>query len=341
VDLPSNDEKTRRASAPAAAAASTRPRRPRNSLADVALYWYNGGSGTTVSSLRTSLEDWTKPGLVPAPPATTPLHMNTYTLGLGVDGIMTYDPKYDTAPKPGGDFYNLITGVATGCPWNNNGAYVWPDPKTNDQRQRRLQSRVDDLWHAAINGHGKYFSASDPKQVVAGLSSALANIQVRVGAAAAAATSTPNISQQDNDIFSDTFTTVKWYGELTDRKLDPVTGDVGKTRSGTRRTWSGARWRRPPTRAMLKMLDPTNATTRLKEFRYEPCTTNPGMNATEKAWFDNKCTALAQCATLSASRPRDRQRRQATSSTGCAASSSTPTAPSCAPTPAPRTTLPA
>jgi type IV pilus assembly protein PilY1 len=26
--------------------------------------------------------------------------MNTYTLGLGVDGIMTYEKDYDTAPDP-------------------------------------------------------------------------------------------------------------------------------------------------------------------------------------------------------------------------------------------------
>jgi type IV pilus assembly protein PilY1 len=304
VDLPSNDEKedtkrfcTRGSGCVDPTAQSS------NTLADVALYWYNGGSGTTVSSLRTSLEDWTKPGLVPAADGdNTRLHMNTYTLGLGVDGIMNYEDKYDTAPKPGGDFYNLITGVATGCPWNNNGRYVWPDVDlSNTSGSAAIQTRVDDLWHAAINGHGKYFSASDPKQVVAGLSSALANIKVRVGAAAAAATSTPNISQQDNDIFSDTFTTVKWYGELTDRKLDPVTGDVGTTTVWNSSNMVGRKVADAADTRVLWMFDPTNATTRLKEFRYEPVGAYPGMTPVEKAWFDNKCTALTQCATLSTS----------------------------------------
>jgi type IV pilus assembly protein PilY1 len=183
------------------------------SISDVALHWYNGGSSTGTVSLRPSLEpDMTKPGQVPAAGGeNTHLHMNTYTLGLGMDGVMTYEANYDTAPKPGGDFFNLITGAASGCPWNNNGAYVWPDPQTASTAST-VQERVDDLWHAAIAGHGKYFSANEPKEVVEGLASALANMQVTVGAAAAAATSTPNISLQDNDIFSDTFTTVKWYG---------------------------------------------------------------------------------------------------------------------------------
>ncbi|WP_413674847.1 pilus assembly protein [Massilia cellulosiltytica] len=265
-----------------------------NSLADVALYWYNGGSNTASSSLRSALEDWTKPGLVPAQTGeNSRLHMNTYALGLGVDGVMNYEPKYDSAPVPGGDFYNLITGAATGCPWNGNGAYVWPDPKTSDSSgSAAYQSRVDDLWHAAINGHGHYFSASDPTQVVQGLSSALSAIQVRIGAASAAATSTPNISQQDNDIFSSTFTTVRWYGELSDRKIDPVTGAVSTTAAWTSSDTVGRLVGDSSDSRTIWMQDTVNGG--LKSFTYA------NLTATEKAWFDNKCTALAQCASLSA-----------------------------------------
>ncbi|CAN7291258.1 PilC/PilY family type IV pilus protein [Pseudoduganella sp. LjRoot289] len=272
------------------------------SISDVALHWYNGGSSTGTVSLRPSLEpDMSKPGQVPAAGGeNTHLHMNTYTLGLGMDGVMTYDANYDTAPKPGGDFYNLVTGVATGCPWNANGAYVWPDPQTASTAST-VQERVDDLWHAAIAGHGKYFSANEPKEVVQGLASALANMQVSVGAAAAAATSTPNISQQDNDIFSDTFTTVKWYGELSDKKIDPATGIVGTTAvwvssdtvgpqaiagtDGTPATGGGR---------TIYMLDPANTAT-LREFRYSEM----GGSTLMQGWFNNKCTLLAQCTLLS------------------------------------------
>ncbi len=262
------------------------------SISDVALYWYNGGSNTGTVSLRPSLEpDMTKPGQVPAAAGeNTHLHMNTYTLGLGVDGVMTYEPNYDTAPKVGGDFYNLITGVTSGCPWNGGGAYVWPDPQTASTAST-VQERVDDLWHAAINGHGKYFSASEPKEVVQGLSSALANMQVSVGSAAAAATSTPNISQQDNDIFSDTFTTVKWYGELTDRKIDPATGTVGTSIVWTSSDTVGLK--ALDDSRTIYMLDTGSATPALKQFKYS------AMSATEKAWFDNKCTSLSQCTLLS------------------------------------------
>jgi type IV pilus assembly protein PilY1 len=260
------------------------------SIADVALHWYNGGSSTDTVSLRPTLEpDMNSPGSVPAGAGeNTHLHMNTYTLGLGVDGVMSYEPNYDTAPKPGGDFYNLITQAASGCPWNNNQAYVWPDPDVTNGAST-VQERVDDLWHAAINGHGKYFSASQPKEVVDGLSEALANMQIRIGAAAAAATSTPNISQQDNDIFSDTFTTVKWYGELSDKKIDPSTGIVGNTPTWTSSDTVGKK----TTPGSRKVLMFNTAGGALRQVDYAT------MSALEQGWFSNKCTSLSQCTLLS------------------------------------------
>jgi type IV pilus assembly protein PilY1 len=265
-----------------------------NTLADVALYWYNGGSNTTSTSLRSDLENWSKPGLVPAAAGdNTRLHMNTYALGLGVDGLLTYESGYDKSPVVGGDFYNLVTGVSSGCPWNANGAYVWPDPHTSDTSGTAYQSRVDDLWHTAINGHGKYFSASDPKQVVDGLRAALNNIEVKIGAAAAAATSTPNISQQDNDIFSDTFTTVRWYGELSDKKIDTVTGVVGSTAVWNTSNIVGQKVAASSDTRKIKMLD--LSTGGLKDFTYANLAAG-----LEKGWFDNKCSLMTQCSSLSA-----------------------------------------
>lgn len=263
------------------------------SLADIALYWYNGGSNSPGASLREALEDRSSAvGAVPAGPGeNTRLHMNTYTLGLGVDGVMNYEANYDTAPRPGGDFSNLINRVASGCPWNNNGPYVWPDPDfASTDANLGVPARVDDLWHTAINGHGKYFSASDPTDVVAGLNAALNNIKIKQGAAAAAATSTPNISQQDNDIFSDTFTTVKWYGELTDKKIDTVTGIVGDTVLWSTTGTLGTKVAAATDSRVIKMRN--TATGGLKDFSYD------GMSALEKSWFDTKCTLWSQCTIL-------------------------------------------
>lgn len=266
-----------------------------NSLADVALYWYNGGFNTytaNANSLRPTLEDWTKPGLVSGGPGDNRrLHMTTYTLGLGVDGIMTYDPRYNRNPAAGTDFYNLTNRVTTGCPWNGGGAYVWPNPNTSDTSTTAYQSRVDDLWHAAVNGHGKYFSAADPAQVIDGLRDALSSIESTVGAAAAAATSTPNISQEDNDIFSDTFTTVKWYGELSDKKIDILTGVVNSTPVWVSSDQVGRKVGAATDTRVIKMLNPATGT--LKNFLYDELT------PLEQSWFNNKCSDLPQCPALS------------------------------------------
>ena len=270
----------------------TRSQNPQ-SLADIALYWYNGGANSGLATLNAGIDDLSKAGQVPAAAdENTHLHMNTYALGLGMVGLMDFDPNYDSSPTVGGDFYKLITG-AGGCSWNNNGTYVWPDPQTGSTSST-VQERVDDLWHSAINGHGKYFSAADPEEVVSGLNAALTNIQVRIGAAAAAATSTPNISQQDNDIFSDTFTTVKWYGELTDRKIDTVTGIVSSTPQWSTTTTLGTKVGSASDTRILKMLDTSGGSAALKDFKYS------ALSAQEKAWFDSKCISLPQCSSLSA-----------------------------------------
>ncbi|WLI91490.1 PilC/PilY family type IV pilus protein [Massilia sp. R2A-15] len=271
----------------------TRTQSP-ESLADVTLHWYNGGSSTGTVSLRPGLEDMTKPGLVPAGAGeNTHLHVTTFTMGLGMDGVMNYEPNYDTAPAVGGDFFNLITQASTGCPWNGGGAYIWPDPQVGSSANT-VQERVDDLWHAAINGHGKYFSANDPASVQAGLAEAISNISVRVGAASAAATSTPNISQQDNDIFSDVFTTGKWYGELADKKIDIATGIVGTTATWTTTDKLGLTVGASSDTRTIWMLDPAG-TRSLKEFKYSEMSASPLL----KGWFDNKCTLLPQCSLLS------------------------------------------
>ena len=267
-----------------------------NTLADVALYWYNGGSNTSATSLRPDLENWSKPlgQVAGAAGDNTRLHMNTYGVGLGVDGVMTYESGYDKAPLVGGDFYKLVSGVTSGCPWNANGPYVWPDTVSSDTSgSATYQSRVDDLWHAAINGHGKYFSASNPQQVVDVLRSALNNIEQKIGAAAAAATSTPNISQQDNDIFSATFTTVQWVGELSDKKIDIITGEVGATAQWSTSLVVGKKVGAASDTRSIKMLDVATGT--LKEFTYSNL--SAGM---ERDWFDNKCSVLSQCSSLSA-----------------------------------------
>jgi type IV pilus assembly protein PilY1 len=135
--------------------------------------------------------------------------MTTFTLGLGVDATLTYTTDYKSATT--GDFYELTQGTR-----------YWPKPAANSQ------SAVDDLWHTAVNGRGTYFSAKDPNQLSSSLSEALSSIKAKVGAGAAAATSTLNPVAGDNFAYVASYTSQKWIGNLESREVNIDTGKVSE-----------------------------------------------------------------------------------------------------------------
>jgi hypothetical protein len=112
-----------------------------------------------------------------------------------------------------GDFYKLKNGI---------GGVNWPLPAAESE------SAVDDLWHAAVNGRGKYFSAKDPQDVVDGLTEALIQIAAKVASAAAAATSNLTPVAGDNFVYFPSYTTVQWTGNLESRGVNVNTGVVSQ-----------------------------------------------------------------------------------------------------------------
>lgn len=179
-----------------------------NSLADVAKYYRDTDLRTTALGNCTGALG----GDVCQDPAPSTANqkqtMVTLTLGLGIDGTLTYTSDYKTATS--GDFYDI-----------KNGTKNWSDPITNTQGER-----IDDLWHAAVNGEGTYFSAKNPADLVSSLKEALASVKVKVGAGAAAATSTLNPVSGDNFAYVASYTTGHWTGNLEKREIDVNTGEV-------------------------------------------------------------------------------------------------------------------
>lgn len=209
-----------------------------DTLADVAAYYYNTDLRSPVAADGTG----TCTGPI-VPPATTPndlctdnvpsngqdvattQHMTTFTLGLGVRGKMVYSPSYMTDTS--GDFKAIATGATANsssgiCSWQANGTTCnWPMPGVDSSGNGKIEN-VDDLWHAAVNGHGTYFSATNPDSLSSGLTSALQTIinTPRPGTAAAAASSNPNVSSSDNYVFSSSYKSVEWYGELVRQQIN-------------------------------------------------------------------------------------------------------------------------
>ncbi len=189
-----------------------------NTLADAAAYYYytdlrNSGFSncTGAKGVDVCQDNVPVSGLDNAPWQ----HMTTFTLGLGVNGQLDYSSDYLTGGSS--DFNEVKSGTMN-----------WPVP-TGD-----TLTTIDDLWHAAVNGHGQYFSAKDPDLLVTGLRTALSGVSAREAAGAAAATSNLEPVAGDNFAFVANYRTVKWDGDVQARTIDIVTGLIADTP-----TWSG------------------------------------------------------------------------------------------------------
>lgn len=163
------------------------------SLADIAMYYYD-------TDIRPSM-----PNNLPVPAAgASPLsdtnrfqHMTTYTMGLGVSGYLKYAPDYATNPASASDWASLVAGTK-----------VWPAPTAPPLNSGANDARVDDLWHAAVNGRGRYYAANNVSDVVQGLMnmvSSVVSVPVYGGAAAA-----DRVQQNANGAAFTNFFTAYW-----------------------------------------------------------------------------------------------------------------------------------
>jgi type IV pilus assembly protein PilY1 len=165
----------------------------KNTLADIAMYYWN-------HDLRPNLGNYVLP--VSSDPAFWQ-HIVQYTVGLGVDGTLQY-PADEAALKAG--------------------TKQWPDPKPNPKADP-TEAAVDDLWHAAVNGHGLYFSVKNPKTFRDGLSAALADIGTQVGASATVAINFDRTGGTGALAYVPSFESGQWSGHLLAYGVD-ANGDL-------------------------------------------------------------------------------------------------------------------
>lgn len=260
-----------------------------DSLADVAMYYYqtdlrDSSLSNCTGALGTSVCD----NNVKAIGDDTALwqHMSTYTLSLGQSGTLTYDAAYQT--QSSGDFYDLKVG-------NKN----WPVPSSDAGAVN-----IDDLWHAAVNGRGRYFSATDPTSLSSALAATLSTITAQVGSSSAAATSTLQPVEGDNGVYIAQFKSSEWVGDVRAYKLDVTTGTVTTSKldaSGNlvdAADWSASdQLGTSTTRRIYYFKAGTGNTGSLREFTYANLSSD-GLNGN----VDNACNktpALTQCSSIS------------------------------------------
>lgn len=203
------------------------------SLADVAAYYYKTDLRTSaLGNCTGALGTGVCTNDVPTTSSVnmnTAQHMVTYGVSLGIDGLMQYRADYRAASGDPTDDYDAVRNAVTAsaanaangiCPWQTSGACSWPQPADSSQ------ANIDDLWHAAVNGHGSYLLAKDPLTLSRGLRDMIHEIWVDDGSGAAATTSNPNVATGDNFVFSSKYWTQKWTGELVRESINTTNGTI-------------------------------------------------------------------------------------------------------------------
>jgi len=167
-------------------------------LADVAMYYYERDLNT---------------GLANNVPANeyddaTHQHMVTYSVAFGVVGLNNPN-DYDT------DLKNKTTGDFI----------VWPNPTKVGQ----TPEKIDDMWHAAVNGRGKFLNSSNPKELVTAMKEVMKDIERRVFSASGVAINGDELYQKlqpDLLMFQASYSSEGWTGEVKAFKVDEFNGEV-------------------------------------------------------------------------------------------------------------------
>ena len=160
-----------------------------NTLADVAMHYYE----RDLSGL---------PDEVPAAgiDTATHQHMTTFTVAFGVTGDL--DPDGTKTPTDATD-----TDPA-------DAAFSWPTSIASNA------SKIDDLWHAAFNGRGAFFSAQNPEALISAIESAVASASKGPSSSAAVAFNTTSLDT-DSVVYQALFNpTEDWKGELIATRLN-------------------------------------------------------------------------------------------------------------------------
>jgi type IV pilus assembly protein PilY1 len=163
----------------------------KNTLADVAMDYYE----RDLSSLANEVPVWKN-----SVDQNTAQHMNTFTVAFGVQG--TLDPFDTVTPGDASDTDPTATG------------FSWPNPDSGDRQ------KIDDLWHAAYNGRGQFYSAQNPEALTSGLQDAFASVTRGKSSSSAVAFNTTTLDTGSR-VYQATFNpSDNWYGDLTAYDLD-------------------------------------------------------------------------------------------------------------------------
>lgn len=180
-------------------------------------------------------------------------HMVNFVMGLGLTNSLV---------QPGLE-WDPLKGTFGGTGYDNlvSGAKAWPAAGSGSA------NNVYDLWHAAINSRGEFFSVDSPEDMVNAFKDILNRISDRTTSAARPAVSASFVSDADSNsiqsnVYATQFSSEDWSGELV-KTLISSNGDQEAK-------WSAKNANQSISASTRKvfMKDANNSTTGFKEFTW-------------------------------------------------------------------------
>jgi len=175
-----------------------------NALSDYAMHYW-------ITDLRPSMPD-----IVPTdrtPPIVTDRytakwqHLNFAALSLGTSGKLAAANQVQTE-----------TDLR-----NPTGTLQWPQPYPSVTKPDN--SGVDDLWHAAVNGHGDFVNADSIEEVKLGIGKILSGVGNLPGARTSVGLISNTLGASANFIYSVRFEQ-SWSGSLSKLQINPLNGGL-------------------------------------------------------------------------------------------------------------------
>lgn len=230
-----------------------------NTLADVAMkFWKNdlqSGIDNEVPTNNADMAFWQ--------------HMVTFTLGMGFTPNDNDGNPIDTATVQ-----SLLAWAQADDSADNGAAPKpasltwggWPEPSSGSI------NNIADLVHAGVNGHGGFYSATDPVSFVTGIQKALDRASERVGSGSGVAANSTQL-QSNSAVYQAIYHTVEWTGEL---RAFPITASgLSKTQS-----WNAANMMPAAAERNIQTWNPTTNT--MVAFKNSASDTPPtGLSAAE------------------------------------------------------------
>ena len=132
-------------------------------------------------------------------------HMVNFTIGLGLERNLT-NPQWQ-----GSTFASDASG--NGYAQFASGAATWPATGGTDS------GNVYDLWHAAINSRGEFFSVNDSTSLIVAFKRILSRISSKTGTVGAVGAGSSAI-YSDTALFQAGYDSTNWSGTISRRNVD-------------------------------------------------------------------------------------------------------------------------